>query len=88
MCVTGLINTHARLLSMSDFSVVMTLIFPQVDLSEDYTILAIFSDGEWEKEMTGITFSDGAKGATKQLKMDAGQFRMITGFGKDAATSE
>ncbi|MEW5312736.1 MAG: hypothetical protein WDW38_004347 [Sanguina aurantia] len=60
----------------------------QVDLSEDYTILAIFSDGEWEKEMTGITFSDGAKGATKQLKMDAGQFRMITGFSKDAATSE
>uniref|UniRef100_A0A383VC80 Uncharacterized protein n=1 Tax=Tetradesmus obliquus TaxID=3088 RepID=A0A383VC80_TETOB len=55
---------------------------PQVDLSDDYVLFMMFSDGQWEDDMTPIEFEEDS-GKAEQLKMSEKEFQSFIGILKE-----
>lgn len=55
----------------------------QVDLSDDYVLMMMFSDGAWEEQMAPVEFVDDDSGLTQQLTMSDREFREFIGLLKD-----
>lgn len=49
----------------------------QIDLSDDYLLLTLFADGQWENDAQVIQISDGSK--QTPLQMDEQQFKDLVG---------
>ncbi|KIY99896.1 hypothetical protein MNEG_8063 [Monoraphidium neglectum] len=56
---------------------------PQVDLSDDYVLLMLFSDGSWEDNMQPIEYEDSDTGKVVQLNMAETEFREFIGILKE-----
>lgn len=54
----------------------------QVDLSDDYVLFMMFSDGQWEDDMTPIEFEEDS-GKAEQLKMSEKEFQSFIGILKE-----
>lgn len=53
-----------------------------MDLSDDYVVLMMFADGQWEEDMTAIEFEeDGGKAAA--LTMSEKEFHEFVGILKE-----
>jgi hypothetical protein len=55
----------------------------QVDLSDDYVLMMMFSDGAWEEQMAPVEYVDDDAGVTQQLTMSDREFREFIGLLKD-----
>lgn len=66
---------------------VQTDTLQQIDLSDDYVVLMMFSDGAWEELMVPIQFTDDA-GKMQQLKLDEREFRDVVGILKESGDGE
>ncbi|GBF93326.1 hypothetical protein Rsub_06364 [Raphidocelis subcapitata] len=54
---------------------------PQVDLSDDYVLLMLFSDGSWQDQMQAIEYEDADEpGRVVQLNMSESEFREFVGI--------
>lgn len=51
----------------------------QIDLSSDQVVILLFSEGDWEKQMSPIELED-ENGKAKTLKMSEADFRSVIGL--------
>lgn len=54
----------------------------QIDLSDDYVLLMLFANGQWESQIAPVEYEE--DGQVKQLTLTAPEFREFVGLLNDA----
>ncbi|KAG2485871.1 hypothetical protein HYH03_015454 [Edaphochlamys debaryana] len=73
--------------SNGEIFALQTQALQQIDLSSDQVVILLLGDGDWEREISPITFDDG-NGNTKSLVLTENEFRNVVGLISMAEAAE